>query len=239
MIRAEFYKVIHHRVPWVLLGISTLFVVAPSVFFLFRPPADAGSYREAALAVQLVIGSILAAVYGSWIVGNEYQQGTLRRVLATDARRARLLGAKLVVGVCTVVVGLAVVSAGGVFAAWLSAQLSGMSLDLDGLFRSLVSVSFPTMVTVLIGLGLSIVTRSSTYAIITTLGVMVIFGPLLSLVPRVGKYTPSALTSQLADRIEDPASVGELGHVTAGIGLALILGGLGVVCVGLFTRRDI
>lgn len=239
MIRTELFKIRHHRTPRMLVALYSAFVLIPSVYYLFRPSIISANYLDVMLGVYLVAGSILAAIFGSWIVGNEYKQGTLRRVLATDARRSHLLGAKLVVGSMAAIVGLVMVAAVGVGGAVASAAMNGPGLDYTGLLRSILATGFPSFVTFLIGFGLSIVTRSNTYAVITTIGVMSIFGQLLALVPRFGKYTPAAVTNHAAGWIEGASGGGELSNPAALATLALMLAGLGVASVGLFNRRDI
>ncbi len=239
MIRTELFKIRHHRTPMVLAALYSVFVLIGPVYFLFRPSTDPSAYLDVMFGVYFVTGSILAAVFGSWIVGNEYKQGTLRRVLATDARRSHLLAAKLAVGSVVAITGLAVVAAIGIGGSAASAAVNGPSLDYTGLLRSTVAVGFPSFVTFLIGFGLSIVTRSNTYAIITTMGIMSIFGQLLTLIPRFGKYTPAAVTNQVAGWIEDASAVGELSNSTALLTLTVMLAGLSAASIGLFNRRDV
>ncbi len=239
MIRTELFKIRHHRTPLVLAALYSAFVLIGPVYFLLRPSTDPSAYLDVMFGIYFVAGSILAAIFGSWIVGNEYKQGTLRRVLATDARRSHLLAAKLAVGSVVAIAGLAVVAAIGIGGAAASAAINGPSLDYTGLLRTTLSVGFPSFVTFLVGFGLSIVTRSNTYAIITTMGIMSIFGQLLTLIPRFGKYTPAAVTNQVSRWIEDASTVGELGNSTAVLTLALMLGGLGVASVGFFNKRDV
>ncbi len=239
MIRTELFKIRHHRTPRMLAALYSLFVLIGPVYFLFRPSTEPAAYLEVMFGVYFVAGSILAAIFGSWIVGNEYKQGTLRRVLATDARRSHLLATKLAVGSAVALAGLVLVAAIGVGGSAVSAAVRGQSLDYTDLLRTVLSSGFPSFVTFLVGFGLSIVTRSNTYAIITTLGIMSIFGQLLTLVPRFGKYTPAAVTNQVAEWIGDASAVGQLSNWTALLTLALMLGALGVASVGLFNQRDV
>ena len=55
--------------------------------------------HSSGVSLLLVIGLLLAPIFGAWLVGHEYRQGTLRRVLAVDARRNRLLATKAGLGV--------------------------------------------------------------------------------------------------------------------------------------------
>ena len=103
MIRSEGFKIAKHRTPWVLTAVYCALVLAGPAYFIVKPPQDAGFYLEAVTAVFAVVGLLLAPIFGAWLVGNEYRHGTLRRVLAVDARRGRLLATKAVLGLASTV----------------------------------------------------------------------------------------------------------------------------------------
>jgi hypothetical protein len=80
-----------------------------------------------------------------------------------------------------------------------------------------------------IAFGLSVVLRSDTYAMLGSLGLMIIVGPLLGLIPTIGKYMPSQLAADGADVSIVPAS----------LTLAAAIGALGLVAATTFQRRDV
>ena len=114
MTRPELFKLTHHRTPWVLAGALTLFTLAAPAWYAFRGPTDPSLYLETMTGVFGLAAALLAAVFGAWIVGHEYRQGTLRRVVASDARRGRLLAVKAMVGAGAFAVVTAVVAGLGV-----------------------------------------------------------------------------------------------------------------------------
>lgn len=239
MLRSETFKIAKHRTPWVLAAVYSALVLAAPAFFVVRPPQDTGSYLEAVTAVFAVVGLLIAPIFGAWLVGNEYRHGTLRRVLAVDARRGRLLATKAALGLGATVLALAVVAGIGLAGAAGAAAVHGDSLVTDGLFRSFVSGGFVTLVAGVIAFGLSVAFRSDTYAMLGSLSLMVVFGPILMFIPTVGKYTPFAVTSQISERIEDASAVGELGLGTAIGTLAAMLLVLSITASQLFVSRDV
>lgn len=238
MIRTELFKLRTHRTPWTLLGIliSTL-VIAP-IYYSFKEPGDPDDVINALVDVFGVMAPLLATVMGGWVVGHEFRQGTLRRVLGSDARRARLIATKAAVGSSAMIVGMAIAAGVGAIAAATSATTFAGTLDWDGTFRGLLSGGFLALVTAAIAFSLSILLRSDTYAMLGAIGIMVIVGPMLTLIPKVGKYTPSALGDDVSVWI---AGSGDLvvSIVPASLGLAATIGALGIAATATFQRRDV
>ena len=239
MLRSELFKITRHRTPWVVGAVYAALVLAGPAYFVVKQPQDATLYLEVMTSVFAVAGLLLAPILGAWIVGNEYRHGILRRVLAVDARRGRLLITKALLGLGTTAIGLAAIAGIGVVGAAGAAAVHGDSLALDGVFRSLLGGGFVALIAGAIAFGLSVVLRSDTYAMIGSLALMVVFGPILMLIPTVGNYTPFALTSQISERIEDANAVGALGLGTAVATLAGMLAVLSIGASRLFAARDI
>ncbi len=238
MIRTEVFKLRHHRTPAVLLGtLSAALVVAP-IYYAIKNPADVADITMTFSAVFSVVSALLAAVFGGWLVGHEFRQGTLRRVLGSDARRMRLIATKAGVGVAALVGGLAVAAGVGALASVASAASFGESLVWDGVFRELLSGGFTTFVVASLSFGFSVLLRSDTYAMLGSLGLMIIVGPLLSLIPTVGKYMPSALTDDVSAWIGDFGEL-QVSIVPASLVLAATIGALMVAATASFQRRDI
>lgn len=239
MIQSELFKITRHRTPWVIAAVYTVMVLIAPMYFLIKPPDDAGAYLETATAVFGVAGLLLAPVFGAWVVGNEYRHGTLRRVLAIDARRGRLLGTKTVLGLSTMVAGLAAVAGVSFVASVGVAAIHGDSLVTDGVLRTFLGGAFIAVVTGALAFALSIILRSDTYAMLGALAAMIVVGPLASLIPTVGSYTPAAVTGQIAERIEDSAASGDLSLITAVAVLVATLAALAAGSTQLFATRDV
>lgn len=239
MIRTELFKLRTHRTPWVLLSTMIAFLAIPPIYYAIKEPDDPMALIEASGGVFGIMTPLLGAVLGGWIVGHEFRQGTLRRVLGNDARRGRLIATKAMVGLVALTAGMAIAAVVGSLAAAASASSFGGTLDWDGVVRNMLSAGTIAIVTAAIAFGLSILLRSDTYAMLGALGLMIIVGPLLSLIPTVGKYTPFALANDVTLWIagsEDPL---EVPIVTASLGLAASIGVLGTGAMAVFQRRDV
>lgn len=239
MTRTELFKLRTHRTPWVLISILTASLTVAPIYYAIKEPADAMAVIETFTAVFQVIPSLLGAIFGGWIVGHEFRQGTLRRVLGNDARRGRLIATKAVVGIVAMTLGLLAAAGIGALASVASVASFGDTIVWDGVLRDVVSSGFLALVTAAIAFTFSILLRSDTYAMLGAIGLLTIVGPLLTLIPKVGKYTPAALAGDVTLWIS--GSEGELGVaiVTASLGLAAFVGVLGAAAMTTFHRRDI
>ena len=238
MIRTELFKLRHLRTPSVLLGTLTASLLIAPVYYAIRNPADVSDLTATFTGVFQIVAALLAAVFGGWLVGHEFRQGTLRRVLGSDARRGRLIATKAGVGLVTLVAGLAVAAGVGALATVASAASFGETVVWDGVLREVLGGGFIPLVIAAISFGLSIVLRSDTYAMLGSLGLMIIVGPLLSLIPTVGKYMPSQLAADVAAWISN-VDEAVVSIVPASLVLAGTIGALGVVAATTFQRRDV
>lgn len=238
MIRTELFKLRTHRTPWVLLAILTVSVVIAPIYFAIRNPEDPQEIIAPLTGVFIVLGPLLGAVFGGWIVGHEFRQGTLRRVLGNDARRGRLIATKGAVGLVASVIGMSLAVGTGALASIASAASFSETIVWDGVAREIASGGFLGLVTIALAFGFSILLRSDTYAMLGALALIIIVGPLLSLIPRVGKYVPSALANDVSAWIAGSDDL-VVSIVPASLGLAaslaVIIGGAAAT----FQRRDI
>lgn len=239
MIRTELFKLRTHRTPWVLLATLVAALAVAPIYYSFRNPADANALIDTFVGVFGVMTPLLGAVFGGWIVGHEFRQGTLRRVLGTDARRSRLIATKGSVGLGALLGGMAAAAGIGALASIASAQTFSGSLVWDGIAREIVGGGFLALITAGISFGLSILFRSDTYAMLGSLGLMIIVGPLISLIPTVGKYSPSALANDVTAWIADASAELTVSIVPASLGLAASMALLMGSAVVTFNRRDV
>ncbi len=238
MMNAELYKIRHHRMPYILTLLGALAAMAPAVYFAFRPPDDAALYVEGAMASLIVYGLLAASIFGGWLLGHEYRQETLRRVVAIDARRGRILATKAAVGIGVLVTMLAAMLATGLSAAWAAAAVNGETLVMTGLGGDILGATIPTLVAAALAFGLSAIFRSDTYATLTTLAVLVVFAPLLAIIPTIGPYAPQSVTQELSIWLSESETPDK------GMALALLTLGVWIVTTNLagrqlFARRDI
>lgn len=238
MIRTELFKLRTHRTPWVLFAILAVSLCVAPIYFAIKNPADTADVTEAYLAVAGIMTPLLGAVFGGWLVGHEFRQGTLRRVLGNDARRGRLIATKATIGLVAATVAMSVAAGIGALASVASVASYGDSIEWDGVFRQLLGGGAFALVTAAISFALSILLRNDTYAMLGSLGVMLILGPLLAIIPTVGKYTPWALTVDVTTWISGPGELG-VSIGTASLGLAACIAAVSAVAMQTFHRRDI
>jgi len=238
MIRTELFKLRTHRTPWVLLTIFVVSLCVAPIYLAIKHPTDTATFADAYLGVAGIMAPLLGAVFGGWLIGHEFRQGTLRRVLGNDARRGRLIATKAIVGLATATIGMSIAAGIGALASAASAASFGETIEWDGVFRNLLGGGAFALVTAAVAFGLSILLRSDTYAMLGALGVMLIVGPLLAAIPTVGKYTPWSLTADVATWISGQGELG-VAIVTASLGPAASIGALSVAAMATFHRRDI
>lgn len=240
MISAELFKLRNQRTPWMLTAVAIVAMCGPAVYFLFRPPSEVTLYTEVLSGILGLAGMIVGAIFGGWVLGHEYAQSTLQRVATLEPRRSLLLGKKLAAGIGVFAVMLATALAVSGAFTWIVAVVNGHTLVTTGLVTSLIPSLVLSFAAVLLAFGLSAVTRSSTYSMLTVLVALVMFEPLLGLIPKVGPYTPGSSIVQMADWAAGvDASVYSAG--TTGVVAAALAWIIGTLFVGsqVFARRDI
>ncbi len=239
MIRTELFKLRTHRTPWVLFAILVASLAVAPIYYAIKNPDDPSDVIATFVVVFGAMTPLLGAVFGGWVVGHEFRQGTLRRVLGNDARRGRLLTTKAAVGLGAIIAGMAVAAGVGVLASVFSVASFGESIVWDDTFRNVISAGFYGLVTAAIAFGFSVLLRSDTYAMLGALGLIIIIGPLLTLIPKVGKYTPSAVANDVALWIAAPKEQLSVGIAQASLTAAAYIIALAAAATATFNRRDI
>lgn len=237
--RAELYKTRHHRLPYVLTAIGAAASAAPGIYFMFRPATEQAEYTEAALGMASLYLILAGAIFGGWMLGSEYRQQTIGRVVATGPARPHLLAAKAIAGVVTLGVMSVVVAGAGLGMNAIAAAMDGSSLDTTGLGRVLASGLVPVAMVAVLAYAASAVFRSDTYATLTALAVPLIFGPFLAGIPKLGDYTLGEISLSIQEWVGPDAIAPYQGAVVTVLAAAAwLLVPLGVG-VSLFARRDL
>ncbi len=122
VLRGELFKLTRQRLNWLLVLGVTGITLAPHIYFVFfsdhsaiqqqlQDPPQLFLYQTmgATLAIQRVFVGIFLLVATARMVGLEYQNGTIRVLLARGVGRLELLGAKLL---AMTLVGLALFALG-------------------------------------------------------------------------------------------------------------------------------
>lgn len=239
MIRTELFKLRTHRTPWMLFAILVASLVVGPIYFSIKEPDDATAVIDTLTGVFSVMAPLLGAVFGSWIVGHEFRQGTLRRVLGNDARRGRLIATKAVLGLAAVTVGQSLAAGTGALASAASSATFDANLMWDGVVRDALGSGFLTLLTAALAFSFSILFRSDTYGMLGAVALMLIVGPLLTLIPTIGKYTPSALGEDVTLWISGSGEERGVAIAAALVGLAATLIAIAATAMAMFQRRDI
>lgn len=143
LIGIELLKISKKRISWILLGVLVLFFCLTfSVHYYVVVSSEA--FHRAALAMPLqfpdafdlifattqTVGSLVLVILASFVVGEEYSQGTIRQMVARVRIRSRYLGAKilslLIIGLITTAISLIV---GTLLASFTTSKLGGLSSD--------------------------------------------------------------------------------------------------------------
>lgn len=241
MSRAEFFKIRTHRTPWVCAGLLLVGVLASPAVLLFYTPSDTAAYTDAFTGTYSVLAPLVAIVFGAWLLGTEYRQGTVKRMLTSESRRFQVLVTKAGVGITVLSAMLATSAVIGWGASRFVGSLNDVAVAWNG--RELLAAGVFAVVSAIVAYGISAVTRSDAFAMVGTVGLVLVLDPLLSLIPKVGEYSFASSLTVITDRISATPDVfsnassmglGAAG-ITVGVWLAVVLG----TGSYLFASRDV
>lgn len=244
-IKAEFRKLFTIRSTYILIGLSLILIAAFSFYFEgYRGNTGSAASKVTPLALQEIIsngvglGVLFATIIAILFIAHEYRYNTITYTLTANARRTRVLLAKvLTIVLFSIGCGLVavLVAVGGYLAglALRDATLPAQNLDV---LSQVGRVAFYYTGYALVGLLIATVARSVVVAIATLLIFPTTIEPLLGLILKENtKYLPfSALDSTVGAAImEKTLSPGNAMIVTS---VYLVVGLL--VTWLLFVRRD-
>jgi len=144
---------------WTLI-VTVGLVALTFVTVLFSGSDKESTYLDAAEAMAglgTLIGSI---VLGVWIMGVEYGQNTMRRALAADPRRSRLLAAKVGLAVGASLALTAVVLGVAVVLMSLAASLNGASSPAGDIITAGLTYLLASPIYAAIGCAVATLARS-------------------------------------------------------------------------------
>ena len=240
MWQADLYKLRTHRTPAAIAGVLLLGLLAPSAVMIWYTPSDPIAYVETWSTVFAILAPLAAIVYGGWLVGTEYKQGTLKRMLTTEPRRLRALGAKATAGVTTLVLGLVGAIDVGWAGAWVVGEFNGVAVPFQT--RDLLATVVSSTLYASIAFSLATITRNGAFGMVATTGLLLVLDPLISLIPTVGDYTLGSVIGVVDEAISGEVSPFETASIatsTAAAVLAAWVAGLTLTTTRLFVRRDV
>lgn len=210
MIRAELHKLRLQRTPQVLAAMA-LAVVAIVVGITVGKNLTAAQLAERVDNAVYILLPVLSAVLGGFVMGSEYRQDTLKRLAAVGPRRGRLLAVKAGVLVASILVAsvLLLALAGGAMAVLASG--AGTAFPTDTLWPMFAEGTLFAVTLGLIAFGLSLVTRSDTFAMIGVLALPLVVDPVVgALASGVQRFTYSGAVSGVTASLADGLGEGEL-----------------------------
>jgi ABC-2 type transport system permease protein len=241
MLRAELYKIATHRVPRACFIVMLLGIVGPSLALVLYTPATPSSYATTYRHVYEILPSVVAVAFGAWILGTEYRQDTVKRLLTADPRRLRILGTKAIAGTVVLVAALAAFAVAG----WLAARTVGAANKYTVVWpgRQLLPGALFAIGAAALAFAFSAILRSDAMAMVAALAVVLILDPLLGTIPGVGKFTFGGALETLTSRVGGTAGgffdttvlTNAQASITLASWLAIFLGTGGY----LFMRRDV
>ena len=239
MTRAEIYKLRTHRTPLVCTVGLFIGVLAPSIVMIWYSPTDSSSYAEAFSSMFESLSLLMGIVFGGWLLGTEYRQGTVKRLLTSEPRRLRALTTKGLVGAGAMSAVLALIAGVGWLAARFVGSMNDATVPLDG--RSLLAFIISAVVAAAIAYSLSAITRSDSFAMVGTVATIFVVGLPLSVVPKVGRYTVFPAITRVEEWVSGNTTE-SLSTLSAGAGVITLAAWLVAFLTAgavLFVSRDV
>lgn len=239
MTTAEIYKLKTHRTPVLCAAALLVGVLVPSVVLIWYTPSSPTAYSDAFTSTFEVLTVLLAVVFGGWVLGTEYRQGTVKRLLTTEPRRVRVMTTKGLVGAGTMATVLAAAAAIGWSAARAIGSMHGATVPWNG--RTLLASGITAVIAGTVAYSLSAITRSDSFAMAGTIALIIVIEPLFSLVPGMGDYTIGGAITSIEQSMTggqgDPFAT--LSTPAAVVTLAVWLTAFLTTAVASFARRDV
>jgi ABC-type transport system involved in multi-copper enzyme maturation permease subunit len=187
--RSELLKLLWLPTPrWMLVSATALAFLLCVGVAIDAPPKPS-DYSDAALLAALV-SAIQSIVLGVWMVGLEYGQGTMRRVVAATPARISQLTSKLIVMLVCVVLGTVVLLLMyWALVATTATLANGVSIPADELPVEIGAALVFNVGGAVLGFTMALLTRSMAGGIAATFIVTLVVDSALGAIPYVGDYT--------------------------------------------------
>lgn len=224
---AELAKVRALPTPRVTLFVSLGFVALAFVITLLSGTDKPSSYVDGATSAAALGAGIGSIVIGVWMVGVEYGEKTLRRVLTADPRRTSVLLSKLAVGLAVVLALTILTWTAAVVAMSLSAAINGVASPADELVGDAVASLFVNSIYALMGAGVALLTRSMAGGMTVMLAMLFAVEVIVAAIPGIQDVSLARATGEIADAISGDGDDPELarGVLVTLAWIAVVMGG--------------
>lgn len=209
---AELAKLRALPTPRVTVLVSLGFVVLAFVVTLVAGSDKASTYEDAAVSAASFGAGLGSIVLGVWMVGLEYGEKTLRRVLTADPRRINLLISKLAVGLAAVLALTIVTWTAAVALLSISASVNGVTSPADELLGDALAALAVNSIYGLIGAGVALITRSMAGGMTVMLALLFAVEVLVAAIPAIEDVSLARATGEIADSISGDGDDPELGR---------------------------
>ncbi len=200
---------------WVVAGTLGALATAIGLAIAFGVGPDDG----VALGLGAELPTAIAAiVLGVWVVGLEYGQNTMRRVLTAEPRRLRVVVAKLALAVAAAAALTVVVFAIAAAALPAIADSHDEALSAGDVVRAGLAALIGNAALAAVGGAFGLLVRSMAGGLTIALVYAFVVDTSLSAIPRVGDYTSSGAQLEIYDAITQ--APGEQAVVQAALVLA-------------------
>ncbi|MBI5310126.1 MAG: ABC transporter permease [Actinobacteria bacterium] len=186
---AELTKLRALPTPRVIAAVCFGLTLLVGLILLGVQPSDATVYRDIATGPASIFVFIASIVFGAWVFGVEFGQGTLRRVLTAEPRRGVVLAAKALVVVCGVAVFAAALMAFSIGLIALVASASAVELDIGYSFKALAAMTIEGTLFALLASAFTLLFRSYAGGMIASLAMVFVGDGLIGLWSAVRDYT--------------------------------------------------
>jgi len=188
---------------------------------------------ETMAGLGTVIGSI---VLGVWMAGVEYGQNTMRRALAADPRRERLLGAKLALAIGGSLALTVVVWAAALVLLSIAASVNGASSPAGDILTASLTSFLANPIYAAIGCAVAMLARSMAGGMTAMLALVFVLDILLAALP-IGDISLGSALGDLGGALE--GEEGEHGVARAILVTAVWVTVLLTAAWARFTRSDV
>ena len=176
------------------------------------------------------------------IITSEYSTGSIRTTLAAVPRRTMLIGAKLVVLICTMIVTAEILA----FAMFLIGQaifkgyITSYTLSSPGALRAVILCGVLLTLLSLLGFALGLIFRRTPAAIVVFVVIVLVIPILVAFLPKswgnpISRFLPSTLSNGMLSINQFPGTYAPYGCLALMVTYVVILLGVGLY---LFNERD-
>lgn len=200
--KAELRKLSALPTPrWTAVIVLACGLLGAVIVFFAGTGGEPAEILAAAVGIPSWIASI---VLGAWMIGVEYGQKTIRRVLSSNPRRLRLLLTKLAVVLGYVAVLTIVATAFGAILLAIAASGHGGGVGIGQTVDIALGSLSQNLVYAAVGFFLALITRSMAGGMTVALAFAFVIDLALSAIPKYGDYSLSLAVTDIYASLVGP-----------------------------------